>query len=133
MIDLVMTINSIQKSSKSELSSRGKRPFKVFSLWLFFPQTVGPAGGLGHEMGFLVQSCHFEEVKTAFGIKHNFVMELEFFASVGDRFGAIRCQEMVGWWRGLREVTSNETKLTKNKTQYFVPKLTKNKTKYFVT
>ena len=29
-IDLVMRINSVQKSSKSELSSRGKRPFKVF-------------------------------------------------------------------------------------------------------
>ena len=29
MIDLVMRINSVQKSSKSELSSRGKRPFKV--------------------------------------------------------------------------------------------------------
>ena len=29
MIDQVMTINSVQKSSKSELSSWGKRPFKV--------------------------------------------------------------------------------------------------------
>ena len=40
MKDLVMTMNSVQKSSKSELSSRGKRPFKVFSLCLFFPQMV---------------------------------------------------------------------------------------------
>ena len=31
MIDLVMRINSVQKSSKSDLSSRGKRPFKVFN------------------------------------------------------------------------------------------------------
>ena len=29
MIDQVMTINSVQKSSKLELSSWGKRPFKV--------------------------------------------------------------------------------------------------------
>ena len=29
MIDQVMTINSVQNSSKSELSSWGKRPFKV--------------------------------------------------------------------------------------------------------
>ena len=29
MIDQVMTINSVQKSSKSELSWWGKRPFKV--------------------------------------------------------------------------------------------------------
>ena len=29
MIDQVMTINSVQKSSKSELSSWGKRQFKV--------------------------------------------------------------------------------------------------------
>ena len=29
MIDLVMTIKTHTKSSKSELSSRGKRPFKV--------------------------------------------------------------------------------------------------------
>ena len=29
MIDQVMTINSVQKSSKSELSAGGKRPFKV--------------------------------------------------------------------------------------------------------
>ena len=36
MKDLVMTMNSVQKSSKSELSSRGKRPFKVLGLWLFF-------------------------------------------------------------------------------------------------
>ena len=36
MIDLVMRINSVQKSSKSELSSRGKRPFKVFSFSHFF-------------------------------------------------------------------------------------------------
>ena len=35
----VMTIHSVQKSSKTELSSRGKRPFKVFAIlrfWLFF-------------------------------------------------------------------------------------------------
>ena len=36
MMDLVMRINSVEKSSKSELSSRGKRPFKVFSFSLFF-------------------------------------------------------------------------------------------------
>ena len=36
MIDLVMRINSVQKSSKSELSSRGKRPFKVFIYSHFF-------------------------------------------------------------------------------------------------
>ena len=29
-IDQVMTINSVQESSKSELSSGGKRPFKVY-------------------------------------------------------------------------------------------------------
>ena len=29
MIDQVMTINSVQKSSKSELSSWGNRPFKA--------------------------------------------------------------------------------------------------------
>ena len=35
----VMTIQTVQKSSKSELSSRGKGPFKVFVIlrfWLFF-------------------------------------------------------------------------------------------------
>ena len=35
-MDLVMRINSVQKSSKSELSSRGKSPFKVFSFSRFF-------------------------------------------------------------------------------------------------
>ncbi len=66
-------------------------------------EVVGPAGGLSEEMGFLVRSCHFEETKTPFGVKLSFQLELEFFASVGDTFGAIRCQEQVGWWRGLRE------------------------------
>ena len=41
MKDLVMTINSVQKSSKSELSSRGKRPFKVFSFFLIYSATGG--------------------------------------------------------------------------------------------
>ena len=36
MKDLVMTIKTSTGSSKSELSSRGKRPFKVFGLWPFF-------------------------------------------------------------------------------------------------
>ena len=37
----VVTINSVQESSKSELSSRGKRPFKVFRFsHLFRPQAV---------------------------------------------------------------------------------------------
>ena len=39
MKDFVMTINSVQKSSKSRLSSKGKRPFKVLVCG-FFPQTV---------------------------------------------------------------------------------------------
>ena len=36
-IDLVVTIKTHTGSSKSELSSRGKRPFEVFRLWPFFP------------------------------------------------------------------------------------------------
>ena len=40
-IDLIMTIKTSTGSSKSELSSRGKRPFKVFGFSRFFlPQTV---------------------------------------------------------------------------------------------
>ena len=39
MIDLVMTINSVQESSKSELSSRGKHPLKIQS---FPPVAVLP-------------------------------------------------------------------------------------------
>ena len=39
MTDLVVRINSVQKSSKSELSSRGKRPFKVCEKF----EKVGPA------------------------------------------------------------------------------------------
>ena len=40
-IDQVMAINSIQKSSKSELSLRGNRPFNIFFFYRFFlPQTV---------------------------------------------------------------------------------------------
>ena len=41
MIDLVMTIDSVQESSKSELSSRGKRPFKVS---IFFGKGQRPNG-----------------------------------------------------------------------------------------
>ena len=41
-IDQVMAINSVQKSSKSELSSRGKRPFKVFNGdTKYFPNDFG--------------------------------------------------------------------------------------------
>ena len=39
----VVTINSVQESSKSELSSRGKRPFKVFRFYVFvffLPETL---------------------------------------------------------------------------------------------
>lgn len=68
-------------------------------------KVLGPTGGLSQEMGFLVRSCFFEEVKTPFGKKHAFNIELEFFASVGDRFSAVRCQDQVGWWRGLRELS----------------------------
>ena len=39
MKDRVVTINSVQESSKSELSSRGKRPFKVFRCVFFFADT----------------------------------------------------------------------------------------------
>ena len=39
MKDRIVTINSVQESSKSELSSRGKRPFKVFRFGLFFADT----------------------------------------------------------------------------------------------
>lgn len=68
-------------------------------------EVQGPAGGISQEMGYLVRSCHFEEAKTPFGVKHSFHIELEFIASVGEKFGVIRCQEMIGWWRGLREVS----------------------------
>ena len=36
----VMTMKTHTESSKSELSSRGKRPFKVFCFCTFFPQAV---------------------------------------------------------------------------------------------
>lgn len=69
-------------------------------------QVVGPVAGLNHEMAFVVRSCYFEEVNSAFGRKHTCTVELEFVASVGDRFSIIRCNEQVGWWQGLREMSA---------------------------
>mmetsp|Transcript_61821 Transcript_61821/g.119103 ORF Transcript_61821/g.119103 Transcript_61821/m.119103 type:complete len:621 (+) Transcript_61821:106-1968(+) len=73
---------------------------------LFSPKSkaLGPAGGLSQEMAYLVRSCHFEEHSTPFGKKHSFTLEFEFFASVGSCFAAVRCQEQVGWWRGVRQI-----------------------------
>ena len=41
-IDQVMTIKTHTESSKSELSSRGKGPFKVFRFFFFFLTTESP-------------------------------------------------------------------------------------------
>jgi len=66
----------------------------------------GPAAGLAEGMGFRVRCCHFEEERSLFGPKLNCRLELEFVASVGDRFAVVRCQEQVGLWQGLRPVSS---------------------------
>jgi len=75
---------------------------------LYQPGTecVGPAAGLADGMGFIVRCCHFDEEKSLFGPKLNCKLELEFVASVGDRFAVVRCQEQLGPWQGLRSVGS---------------------------
>eukprot|EP00928_Gymnodinium_smaydae_P021176 TRINITY_DN18241_c0_g2_i1.p1 TRINITY_DN18241_c0_g2~~TRINITY_DN18241_c0_g2_i1.p1 ORF type:complete len:634 (+),score=83.04 TRINITY_DN18241_c0_g2_i1:48-1904(+) len=106
MISTIEALNEEQLSGTRQRIAAGSIEFLDLAE-IYHPGTEvsGPVGGLSQEMGFLVRSCHFEEAKTPFGIKHSFHLELEFFGSVGEKFGAIRCQEQVGWWRGCRQVS----------------------------
>jgi adenylate kinase family enzyme len=111
--DLEAVIAETEKSCANQLEDTRKRIsegcVEFLDLAEMYPpltEVLGPAGGLSQEMAYLVRSCHFEEVKTPFGVKHSFHLELEFFASVGDRFAAVKCQEQVGWWRGTRSTSS---------------------------
>jgi len=74
---------------------------------LYLPGTEvsGIAAGLTDGMGFIVRSCHYDEEKTLLGPKLNCQIEVEFMASVGDRFAVVRCQELLGFWQGLRPLS----------------------------
>jgi len=107
---LLMNIEMLKgaelKASQDRIKAGRIEFLDLAELYIPGSEVLGPAGGLSQEMGYLVRSCHFEEAKTPFGVKHSFHIELEFFASVGEKFGAVRCVEQVGWWRGVREVSS---------------------------
>jgi len=74
---------------------------------LFLPGTkvVGPAAALHDAMGYTVRSSGYQEEKSLFGAKLSFSLELEFVASVGDRFGIVRFQELIGMWNGQKAMS----------------------------
>lgn len=94
------------EATRNRISEGGVEFLDLAEMYPPLTEVTGPAGGLTQEMAYLVRSCHFEEAKTPFGVKHSFHLELEFFASVGDKFAVVRCQEQVGWWRGTRSTAS---------------------------